>query len=487
MDKLRRAMSGNPAMLAEHIEFLTKMLEPMPLPFVIAHTDGRILACNRAYSRLTGYTREELSKMNRSVLTPPELKAKMDEVERKLTLEGQPVRYKKEYIRKDGSRVPVELYVDFLCDEYGKYLYYYAFVNDLSERKRLEDVMARYRLIFESISDIIFFTYADGKIMEMNDAATRAYGYTHSELLSMNLIDLRTPEERSLARRQLEECCKKGCRYETVHMRKDGKTFPVEVNSRGISINGRRVLIGVIRDITEHKRAEEELEEARDQAEMYIDLISHDINNMNQVSIGYLEMTLSMPDIGDEARQYLSRSLSELNDSSELISAISKVRRTKTEAMRLEPVDLGKMLSEARTQYMHVPGKDVTINFTPASGYTVMANELLRDVFYNLIGNAVKHSGKQVVINIKLYKVMEQGRDFYRVAIDDNGPGISDDIKNTIFRRYKRGKTKARGSGLGLYLVKTLVQGFNGIVRVEDRTPGDYSKGARFVVLLPAA
>jgi len=455
------------------------------MPFVIAYADGRIMACNRAYSRLTGYAREELSRMNPSILTPPELKAKTDDVERKLSMEGRPVSYEKEYVRKDGSRVPVELYVDFLCDEAGNHLYYYAFVKDLSERKRLEDIMARYRLIFESIRDIIFFTYADGKIIEMNGAATQAYGYTHSELLSMNLIDLRTPEEKSLARQQLEECCKQGCLYETVHTRKDGNRFPVEVNSRGICINGRQVLIGVIRDITERKRAEEELEEARDQAEMYIDLISHDINNMNQVSIGYLELALGMPDIGDTARQYLSRSLGELNDSSELILAISKVRRSKSEAMRLEPVDLGKMLSEVRAQYMHVPGKDVTINFTPASGYMVMANELLKDVFYNLIGNAIKHSGKQVAINIKLDTSMEQGRGFYRVAIEDNGPGISDDLKNTIFKRYKRGKTKAKGIGLGLYLVKTLVRGFNGIVRVEDRIPGDYSKGARFVVLLP--
>jgi signal transduction histidine kinase len=69
--------------------------------------------------------------------------------------------------------------------------------------------------------------------------------------------------------------------------------------------------------------------------------------------------------------------------------------------------------------------------------------------------------------------------------IDDNGPGIPDDMKERVFNRMQRGDTKASGSGLGLYLVKTLVDSYGGKVWVEDRVKGDYGKGARFMVMLP--
>jgi len=70
--------------------------------------------------------------------------------------------------------------------------------------------------------------------------------------------------------------------------------------------------------------------------------------------------------------------------------------------------------------------------------------------------------------------------------VEDNGPGIQDELKKKVFSRLNRGRTRAAGSGLGLYLVKTLVKDFKGSVWVEDRVTGDYSKGCRFIVQLPA-
>ncbi len=70
--------------------------------------------------------------------------------------------------------------------------------------------------------------------------------------------------------------------------------------------------------------------------------------------------------------------------------------------------------------------------------------------------------------------------------VEDNGPGIPDDFKGQIFHRILRGTTNAKGMGLGLYLVKSLVESYGGHVWVEDRITGDYTKGVRFVVMLPA-
>ncbi|MGE5403280.1 MAG: sensor histidine kinase, partial [Candidatus Doudnabacteria bacterium] len=74
-----------------------------------------------------------------------------------------------------------------------------------------------------------------------------------------------------------------------------------------------------------------------------------------------------------------------------------------------------------------------------------------------------------------------------RCTVEDNGPGVPDDLKPKLFHRFQRGKTKAHGKGLGLYLVRSLVESYEGKVWVEDRVKGDHSKGARFVVMLPAA
>jgi signal transduction histidine kinase len=70
--------------------------------------------------------------------------------------------------------------------------------------------------------------------------------------------------------------------------------------------------------------------------------------------------------------------------------------------------------------------------------------------------------------------------------VEDNDPGIPDILKDVIFDRFRRGDTKAHGTGLGLYPVKTLVDSYGGKVWVEDRIKGDYTKGARFMVMLPA-
>ena len=86
----------------------------------------------------------------------------------------------------------------------------------------------------------------------------------------------------------------------------------------------------------------------------------------------------------------------------------------------------------------------------------------------------------------KIGRVGENGQSYCRVSVEDNGPGIPDDNKGTIFNRALMSTSKAKGMGLGLYLVKSLVDGYNGRVWVEDRIAGDQTRYARFVVLLPA-
>ncbi|HMK46274.1 MAG TPA: sensor histidine kinase [Methanocella sp.] len=98
-----------------------------------------------------------------------------------------------------------------------------------------------------------------------------------------------------------------------------------------------------------------------------------------------------------------------------------------------------------------------------------------------MINNSIKYSGPNVTIDISIDisidTVQKEDTKYYRTVITDNGYGIPDEVKQKLFRRFQRGTTKAHGKGLGLYIVKMLVERFDGEVWVEDRVSGDYTKG----------
>ncbi|MBF0497935.1 MAG: PAS domain S-box protein [Deltaproteobacteria bacterium] len=134
-----------------HDTFLADLLETSGQPFAIGYPDGKLDAFNIAFRRLIGYSREELATIDWARdLTPlewlPEERVKLAELHRT----GQPVRYEKEYIRKDGSRVPVELLVHLVRDESGLPIYYYAFVTDITDRKQAEQALVKAKIEAES-------------------------------------------------------------------------------------------------------------------------------------------------------------------------------------------------------------------------------------------------------------------------------------------------------------------------------------------------
>ena len=150
-----------------------------------------------------------------------------------------------------------------------------------------------------------------------------------------------------------------------------------------------------------------------------------------------------------------------------------------------QPIDVRHMLEEIKGEYEHPPGRDVTIVLTEERDRTIPVSSFLRDAFSNIVSNAIKHSSGPIQIGIALRLVVLEDKDHLRVSVEDNGPGIQDELKERVFERSMRGATKVTGQGLGLYLVRRLVEDQGGKVWVEDRVAGDRAKGARFVVLLP--
>jgi signal transduction histidine kinase len=256
------------------------------------------------------------------------------------------------------------------------------------------------------------------------------------------------------------------------HARREGPLPP------GISRHRREGgLVGLIefaQDITDRKRAEEErarllhdLEVANREANLYLDILTHDIRNTENVSNLYAELLIDT--LHGEAAGYMEKLQRSIRKSIDILGTVSTIRRIHQAPAELKPMDIDAAVRGVIEDY---PTSAVRYN---GARYRVRADGLLPVIFNNLIGNAVKHGGPDVEITVR---VEEQNGEVL-VTVEDTGPGVPDDEKNEIFHRYEK-KKRGVGEGLGLYLVQILVERYGGRVWVEDRVPGRPGEGAAF-------
>jgi diguanylate cyclase (GGDEF)-like protein/PAS domain S-box-containing protein len=132
-------------------------------------------------------------------------------------------------------------------------------LNDITDQVKADEVLQKHFLLFENAHDILLYLKSDGSIIDANKTAIDKYGYSYIELLSMNIQQLRHPSMRVNYKEQMEVSASKGIVFEGAHVRKDGTSFPIEVSSRSINVNGELLRIHIIRDITERKEAEEKI------------------------------------------------------------------------------------------------------------------------------------------------------------------------------------------------------------------------------------
>jgi PAS domain S-box-containing protein len=391
--------------------------------------------------------------------------------------------------RKDGTSFPVA-FSSYPIVEDDRTIGSVVVFTDITKRKQDEEARSRLAAIVETTEDAIIGKTLDGVITSWNAGAERVYGYTAREVIGRPVSMLAPPGYADEVPAILGEIRSEGHfkRIETRRLRKDGSAIYVSLTISPI-FDSAGDIIGastIARDITENKRVERELQEAKSQTEMYNDLLSHDINNLNQVGISFLELAMDDPAPAAETRGFMEKSLESLRNSSALIDNVRKLQKVRAPMAGLEPVDVCAMLDRVKSQCSGSDGRDVSIDITCDSCNKAMANDLLGDVFSNIVGNAIKHSEGAVAVDIRSDEVTMDNKKYCRVSFEDNGPGIPDEVKPKLFSRFQRGATRASGKGLGLYLVKKLVESYNGMVWVEDRVHGDHRLGARFVVMLPA-
>jgi PAS domain S-box-containing protein len=399
-------------------------------------------------------------------------------------------------LQKDGRTICIEISGKPIFDRQGRFKCNRGLIRDITERKQAENSLRRKQSILAKsqkaahlgnwawnvLTDQLSGSEENWRILGLPAGGIRItmhtfLGHVHPEdraRVASDVESLRvTGQDRSID-------------YRIV--RPDSSIVYVNTTTDRIVLaeNGNIMWVyGITQDITERKRVEKALADEKARAEFYLDLMGHDIINLNQVARGYLELLDGMVQ-GKELKQLIARPLEAIDGSSRLIENVRKLQKSMSGNFQSVVYDLGALIEEVAAQFKAIPDRDVRITCGAIKDIHVQANELLRDVFTNLIDNAIKHSTGPASITIRMASdVRTDGQGYCTVTIDDNGPGIPDQLKEMVFKRMQRGDTKAKGSGLGLFLVKSLVEDYGGKVWAEDRVKGDHTRGARFKVLLP--
>jgi len=254
-------------------------------------------------------------------------------------------------------------------------------------------------------------------------------------------------------------------------------------------------LESLVRDaMTKHKmkliliESEKKFREAFKRAEFYKDLCSHDINNILQIILSGIQLCEMELDDPDEIKSIIQIVKDQVYRGAKLISNIRKlslIDETKISLKRTEICDILKI----SVDYIKKSYKDKKIKIkvdSVSEQLYVQANELIRDVFENILINAVKHNKSAILeIEVMISKEQKLGVNYLKIEFQDNGVGISDLRKEKIFQRGYGKHKDTYGMGLGLSLVKKIIENYNGEIWVEDKVNGDYPKGSNFILIIP--
>jgi signal transduction histidine kinase len=221
------------------------------------------------------------------------------------------------------------------------------------------------------------------------------------------------------------------------------------------------------------------------------DMIAHDISNYNQAVTSYLQMASSEPKLPPKVGNYLQRASSSAWGISELIQRANKLAKIEEEgAANLGPVELGEVLKESTSEVLrNHPERDVKIDLKLGNHrYFVTGNELATDIFKNILNNAVEYDPhEKVSVEVSIGEFFVDFRRYWCVSVADNGIGIPSSKKNIVFGRFSPDIEAPPASGLGLSIVRAIVEAYHGMIWVEDRVPDQHSKGSVFRVALPMA
>jgi PAS domain S-box-containing protein len=430
-------------------------------------------------------------------MTPPEYKALDDQALEELKATGVNIPYEKECIRKDGSRVAIIVGAAMLDEDKHHGV---AFVLDISQRKRIEQVLQFERTFLRNVIDttpsMIFVKDWNGRFVLVKESLARAYGTTIDDIVGKSDADFNAnPEEVSHFLhddREVMSGRKKMWIREEPVTHADGETrWYSTIKAPLIDAVGTcNKVLGVAADITERRHAQEDLQQLADELkrsnqdlEQFAAIASHDLRGPLRVVGGFAKVLREKfaEKLGEDGGTFLAVIEDSTERMSRLIDELLAYSCLGTHGKKPQRTDAGQILQTAiKDQEFCIAdsGAIITCDHLPA----LWADETqLSQLFTNLLGNALKFRKKDELLRIHVGVARQQDR--WRFSIQDNGIGLDPKHAEKIFVMFHRLHCESAypGAGLGLAICKKIVERHGGKIWVESE-PGN---GSTFFFTIP--
>ncbi|MHA1369712.1 MAG: response regulator [Promethearchaeota archaeon] len=253
-----------------------------------------------------------------------------------------------------------------------------------------------------------------------------------------------------------------------------------------------------IKEVLEKQRLYQELQNSEKKyknayrrLKLYEDLFLHDVNNILQI-IQTSNDIIQMVYESSNDKQLLEKIMvvirDQVNRGKNLVSNIMKLSNLEEERYLFKDIDplpiLNEIINKITSENKH---RTLTIKVkTNLMDVKLKANELIRDIFENIIINAIKfNKNDEIEISINISKIKINQREYIKFEFKDNGIGVPDHLKPIIFNRFDLADENIKYFGLGLTLVKRILDLYSGNIWVEDRIPGSPEKGSNFIFIIP--
>jgi len=432
-----------------------------------------VIDINSRFTSLFGYSADEARGRTLNDLVVPEHLKEEGNLLDKRTTEGF-VYHNTMRKRKNGTLVPVSvssapIYVQ------GKLEGYLGVYKDISEQK---EAFAKFEGIFMGNPEAAAYLGADFHIENINPRFQEFFGYTLEEVKGKDINEVVVPGDRIDEGKILDNrACKGYVYYDTIRKRKDGSLISVSVSAAPIIVEGVRVgHVAMYKDISELKSAETAMKEMMGKVAIMNEklmvvggLTRHDVQNKLTFITG--STYLLKKKLAD--RPEIVENLKEMEAIVNQIVNIFGFARNyeKLGVEELVYIDVERIIQEAAVLFARLHEIKLV---NECKGLSVLADSLLRQLFYNLIDNSLKYGEKLTQIKIHF----EERKDSLVLMYEDDGVGIPLEAKSKLFGE---GYTTGKGSGHGLYLIKKMMEVYGWTIQ-EIGEPG---RGAVFVMTIP--
>lgn len=400
--------------------------------------------------------------------------------------------------RKDGVKFPVE-FTSTPIYEGSAITGAVVIFRDISERKiiesRLRESEASLRTVLDSVYDAIFIHDLDGAIIDVNDRMLEMYGVSKDQALRFSIVDDYSASDNPIEK--LPEIWRSviGGANELFEWKarrpNDGTTFDVEVYLSRITLQEKDVILASVRDVTERRQAEEELqkalanlEQSNRELQQFVYVASHDLREPLRMVTSYVQLLERRykEKLDRDAGEFIAYAVDGAHRMQRLIDDLLEYSRVETRGKEFGPVNMGSVFSQAADN-LKIAIEESHAEITHGELPVVIADEMqLMQLLQNLIGNAIKFRKKEQPPRIHVSA--ERNGTQWIFAVRDNGIGIDPAQFGRIFMIFQRLHTHEEypGTGIGLAVCKKIVERHGGRIWVESQ-PGE---GSAFYFALPA-